>query len=245
MTEENKDPDQGMSPETEEDKSTPSKNRRAFLAAGAVLAPAFALAARNFLAFESEADEPIIVPPKNPGASAGVIPNVPVQTHTGRDALFYDDLVQNKIVSINFMSVRGDEGYPVTDNLVQVQRLLGDRVGRDLYMYSISVDPEHDTPEVLNEFTKRKGVGPGWEFVTGKKAAIDLLRTFLFVRRNPASGFVHTGPHAGPDCSMGLARYGNEALGRWGSYPMRITPESIAERFSWIGFREQTETQRG
>ena len=52
--------------------------------------------------------------------------------------------------------------------MVQVQRLLGDRVGSDIFFYSITIDPNHDTPEVLKEYAEKYHVGPGWLFLTGK-----------------------------------------------------------------------------
>ena len=79
--------------------------------------------------------------------------------------------------------------YPVIDNLVSVQRLLGDRVGREVFMYSLTVDPEHDTPRVLRAFADRHGVGPGWLFLTGEPDIIHALRSRLFAH---ADGSHHT-----------------------------------------------------
>jgi len=64
----------------------------------------------------------------------------------------------------------------MTDNLVRVQGLLGPRVGRDVLMYSISLQPEHDTPGVLADYAKRHSVGPGGLLLTGRPAAIELPR---------------------------------------------------------------------
>jgi hypothetical protein len=36
-----------------------------------------------------------------------------------------------------------------------VAKLLGDRMGRDIYFYSISIDPEHDTPAVLKAYSEK------------------------------------------------------------------------------------------
>ena len=66
-----------------------------------------------------------------------------------------------------------------TARLVQVQRLLGARLGHDLFMYSITIDPEHDTPAVLAQYRARFQIGPGWLFLTGRRADIDVLRTRL------------------------------------------------------------------
>src|SRR5215216_4991293 len=70
-------------------------------------------------------------------------PNFELTTHDGRKVHFYDDLIKDKIVVLNFMYVKC-EGIcmPITTNLKRVQKLLGDRVGRDIFMYSITLKPE-------------------------------------------------------------------------------------------------------
>ena len=164
------------------------------------------------------------------GPYAHYFPNIVVQTHEGQRALFYDDLLRGKMVMINCMSVKNEGLFPVSGNLAKVQRLLRDRLGRSLFMYSITVDPVHDTPRVLKAFADRHGAGPGWMFLTGEPSAIESLRSRLFV-----SGDSHD-HGAGPaqDCSLALIRYGNEALGLWGSVPAKTDPELIAMRISWI-----------
>src|SRR5437588_12766120 len=117
--------------------------------------------------------------PRN-GPYAGYFPNVVVVTHEGRRALFYNDLLRGKTVLVNCMSVANESVYPVTANLAHVQRLLGERAGRDVLMYSITVDPERDTPRVLSEFADTHGVGPGWLFLTGTPDTINMLRGRLF-----------------------------------------------------------------
>lgn len=107
-------------------------------------------------------------------------PNVPLTTHEGKQVLFYDDLVEGKVVVINFVYTSCKDSCPAeTARLKHVYKELGDRVGRDIFMYSISIDPDHDTPEVLNEFTRRYRIGPGWLFLTGAEADVTLLRKRL------------------------------------------------------------------
>src|SRR5438093_13497832 len=78
------------------------------------------------------------------------LPDVALVTHQGKAVRFYEDLVKDKKVVINFVYTRC-QGVcvPVTANLVRVQKLLGDRVGRDIFFYSITLKPEEDTPEGL------------------------------------------------------------------------------------------------
>jgi protein SCO1/2 len=168
------------------------------------------------------------------GPYAGYFPNVVVRTHDGRQALFYRDLLRGKTVVINCMSVEHEARNPVTANLVGVQRLLGERLGRDVFMYSLTVDPERDTPQVLRAFAERHGIQPGWLFLSPTADDVELLRGRLFAdggARHHASAPVR-------DCSLGLVRYGNEAVGLWGSVPARSEPESIVKRLAWVETRK-------
>ena len=81
--------------------------------------------------------------------------NVPVVTQDGHTLRFYDDVMKGKILLINFFFTACDDVCPLaTENLVRVQELLGDRVGKDIFFVSISLQPEHDTPEVMAAYVK-------------------------------------------------------------------------------------------
>src|SRR5207244_6894687 len=93
---------------------------------------------------------------------ARYFPNVVLTTHLGEKVRFYDDLIKGKIVTINFMFTACPKVCPrITTNLVKVQKLLGHRVGRDIFMYSITLDPENDTSPVLKKYAKIHHVGAG------------------------------------------------------------------------------------
>ena len=99
--------------------------------------------------------------------------NVPLVTQDGEQVRFYDDLIKGKIVAVNFIYTSCMFTCPLeTARLAQVQRILGERVGKDIFFYSISIDPGHDTPPVLKAYLEKFGVGPGWLFLTGKKEDI-------------------------------------------------------------------------
>ena len=66
-----------------------------------------------------------------------------------------------------------------TARLAQVQKMLGDRVGKDIFFYSISIDPKRDTPEAMKEYAEKYHAGPGWLFLTGKKEDIALINKKL------------------------------------------------------------------
>src|ERR1700733_14791985 len=108
------------------------------------------------------------------------LPNIPLVTHEGKRVLFYDDLVRNKNVSMNFFYANCDEICPlVMANLAKVQRLLGKQVGRDLYMYSFTLKPTEDSVDDLREHRKMLGALPGWTFLTGKPEDIETIRAAI------------------------------------------------------------------
>ncbi|CAD5108159.1 SCO family protein [Zestomonas carbonaria] len=148
------------------------------------------------------------------GENGTRFPNVTLYTHEGRKVKFYDDLVRGKVVAINMMYAQCTRTCPTsTANLRQVQQLLGQRAGRDVFMYSLSLQPELDTPERLREYVERYRIGPGWLLLTGARADIDLLRKHLgFYDVDPVvdlNDLTHTG----------MLRVGNDALDRWTMAP--------------------------
>lgn len=163
---------------------------------------------------------------------AGDFPNVVVSTHEGRKALFYDDLLRGKTAMINFMSIAGEAANPVTASLAEVQRRLGDRLGRDVFMISITLDPERDTARALRQLAERHGAGPGWLFLTGEPAAIRAIYERFFDHR--AHHAHHGGAGPVEDCALGMVRYGNAAAGLWGSAPARSNPAWLAARLEWV-----------
>lgn len=104
-------------------------------------------------------------------------PNVPLVTQDGQTVRLYDDLLKGKIVLVNFIYTGCKEICPlVTARMAQVQRQLGDRVGRDIFLYSITLDPVHDTPAVLKQHATAFHAGPGWLFLTGKPEDLEQVR---------------------------------------------------------------------
>ncbi|MFZ2268583.1 MAG: SCO family protein [Azonexus sp.] len=168
--------------------------------------------------------------PMSRAARAGFLPNVPLLAHTGETVHFYDDLIRERTVLFNFFLVACSEGRcPLaTANLRAVQNLLGERMGRDIFFYSITLQPETDSRQVLKEYAEAFDVGPGWLFLTGKKADIELLRR--------SQGYVDNDPERDKDLSnhLGMARYGNDRLERWGAVSVTSQAENIASTFKWL-----------
>src|SRR5215467_942350 len=93
---------------------------------------------------------------------ANYFPNVVLVTQDGTKVRFYDDVIKGKIVVIDLIYTHCVDACPLeTARLVQVQKMLGERVGKDIFFYSISIDPKHDTPKVLKEYAAKYHVGPG------------------------------------------------------------------------------------
>ncbi len=195
-------------------------NRRAFLLAGAAASVT-----------------PVALPPRPARAArplaqrggAAYFTNAELRSHDGQTLRFYDDLLRGKIVLINFMYTNcGDICPGMTQNLADVQKLLGDRVGRDIFMYSFTLQPEHDTPERLKEYAETFDVKPGWLFLTGAPADIELLRRRL--------GFADSDPVEDADLEqhIGIVRIGNEPLNRWIMAAALLRPESLIQNLRQV-----------
>jgi cytochrome oxidase Cu insertion factor (SCO1/SenC/PrrC family) len=146
------------------------------------------------------------------------IPDVAVQTHRGETLRFYSGLVQGKVVAINFLFTTC-KGVcpPLGVNFAALSRQFRDRLGKDLALISISVDPGTDTPERLRTWSERYHGAPGWTLVTGQKADIDRLLKALGVftaDKNSHSPLILTG---------------DEAAGRWSRIHGLSPPAEVAK----------------
>ena len=147
------------------------------------------------------------------------VPNVPLRTQSGTPVRLYDDLVKGKVVLINFFFTSCTSICPTTTaNLKKVEARLAGQLGRDVVMISISVDPETDTPAVLEGYARRYRTGAGWYFLTGTRQDIDLVRRRLGMNLDGDDKNQHTG----------VLIYGSEPKRRWAATPATGDPEVIA-----------------
>ncbi|HXH41782.1 MAG TPA: SCO family protein [Thermoanaerobaculia bacterium] len=156
-------------------------------------------------------------------------PNVPLYTHEGKRVMFYDDLVKNKIVTMNFFFAKCDEVCPmVMANLSRVQTLLAPELNKRLFMYSLSLKPEEDTVDAIREFREMHHARPGWTFLTGKPQDLEKVRRGI--------GFSYPNPVVDKDKTqhIGNVRYGNEPLMLWAACPGMAHADFIAESVSWM-----------
>jgi len=117
---------------------------------------------------------------------ADYFPNVALVNQDGAVVHFYDDLVKGKAVAVNLIYTHCNGTCPLeTAKMAQVQKLLGDKVGKEIFFYSISIDPERDTPERLKAYAERYHVGPGWQFSPASRTTSSWWRTSSASRRSP------------------------------------------------------------
>lgn len=139
---------------------------------------------------------------------ANYFPNVTLTTQDGKTVHFYDDLLKDKVVAINLIYTNCRYSCPLeTARLAQVQKLLGDQMGKGIFFYSISIDPKRDTPAVLKAYAEKFHAGPGWLFLTGKEEDIQLISKKLGLYSSPDP--------SNPDGHTPVLLIGNVAGGVW------------------------------
>ncbi|GAK33403.1 SCO1/SenC family protein [alpha proteobacterium Q-1] len=152
-------------------------------------------------------------------------PDVRAVSHTGEPVRFYEDRMQNKIFMVNFFSIDDDKMHSQTAHIAKIVEGLGDKVGRDVFITSITVDPINDTVERLAEHAREFNAPDGWMFMraAGEEPAMLAQRMYHFNR--------------GASVGMGrLVFYGN-ATGNariWGTFPAKITTQDAVHRISWM-----------
>jgi protein SCO1/2 len=136
-------------------------------------------------------------------------------------------------VGINVMFTDCKDVCPLeTAMLVQLRKVLGDRVGRDIFFYSISIDPGHDTPGVLKAYAEKFGAGgPGWQFLTGKPEDV-----FLIVKK---MGLIKATDGSARDAHSSIFMVGHEPTGQWMRNSALDNPKFLAGRMaSFLGWRD-------
>ncbi len=169
---------------------------------------------------------------------ADYFPNVPLVTHEGKTVHFFEDLIKDKVVVINFIYTICPDSCPLeTARLARVQQILGDRVGQDIFMYSITIDPENDTPEVLAKYAERYRAQPGWWFLTGKESDITQLRQKLGL-------YIEEIQDGSNNHNLNLI-IGNQATGQWMRRSPFENPYVLATQIgSWLsGWKAPPERQ--
>ncbi len=122
----------------------------------------------------------------------------------GKEVRLYTDLLKGKIVIMDFIYTRCVGPCPIlSSTFMKVQERLGDRLGKDVFLISFSVDPDYDTPARMKEYAQRFRARPGWTFVTGSRQNMETALTRL-------GQWVES-----PEQHQTLYILGNETTGLW------------------------------
>ena len=157
---------------------------------------------------------------------ANYFPNVPLITHEGKTVHFFEDLIKDKVVAINFIYTSCPDTCSLeTAQLVRVQKIIGDRLGKDVFFFSISIDPENDTPEVLKAYKEK--FRAKWTFLTGKKSDIIQLRKKLGL-------YIEEIQDGSNNHNVNMI-IGNQATGRWMKRSPFENPHVLADQIgNWL-----------
>jgi protein SCO1 len=139
-----------------------------------------------------------------PRGAEAYFTDVVLVDHHGKRQRLYSDLMKGKTVVINAMFTSCSGSCPVmAARLERIQAWLGDRLGKEVHILSISVDPERDTPETMAAFAESFQARPGWYFLTGERDKLEIALRKL-------GQFVED-----PENHQSVLLIGNEPTGLW------------------------------
>lgn len=164
--------------------------------------------------------------PASPGATRYT--NAVLRTQNNEAVKFYDDLIRGKQCVVNFMYAECHGSCPaVTQTLKSIYRTHKDRMGKDLFFYSITIKPQDDTPAALKHYAKMRNVDlPGWYFLTGDAYDLKTIRYRLF-------NMDHPGLDADEALHSGYLRLINDARNSWGMAQAFASNRNILRRIAW------------
>jgi protein SCO1 len=134
------------------------------------------------------------------------IPDLDLRDQDGRKIRFYSDLIKDKVVVISFFYTSCVSSCTLQgQTFSKLQSLLGDRLGKSVFLISVTTDPARDSSAQLKSWGKRYDVKAGWTLVTGEEAELNkLLLPF-------------TGMRAGAAMHLPSTFVGNDKTGVWTS----------------------------
>ena len=154
--------------------------------------------------------------------------NAVLRTQDNKEVRFYDDLIKGRQCVINLMYAQCHGACPlVTTVMKRTYRDLKDRMGKDLFFYSISVKPQDDSPAALKHYAEMRNADlPGWYFLTGDAYDIETIRFRLF-------NMGHIGVDTDFAMHSGTFRIVNDATNYWGHAGAFASQQNIMQRISW------------
>jgi len=139
-----------------------------------------------------------------------------VQDQDGRKIRFYSDLIKDKVVVLSFFYTSCTYSCTMQGKTFsKLQSLLGDRLGKSVFLISVTTDPARDDVAQLKSWGKRYEVQTGWTLVTGKEAELNKLL------------FPFTGERVGGGMHMPTTFIANDKIGVWTSMAGVFDPEFL------------------
>ena len=133
-----------------------------------------------------------------------VADTVKVVDQDGTSRRFYSDLIKDKVVILSFFFTSCQSTCPaMTARLKKLQADLGQRLGKDVFIVTVSKDPETDTPTRLKAFANSLKIKPGWTMITGDVKAMGKIV------------YDFTGDRLGQDSHNTIFLIGNDKNGSW------------------------------
>jgi cytochrome oxidase Cu insertion factor (SCO1/SenC/PrrC family) len=119
-----------------------------------------------FLLYAQDQPAPVALP----------VPDIEVVNQDGRHVRFNSQVVEGRIAIVTGFFTNCSSMCPFTqEKLAQVAKLLGPRLGKDVVIISVSVDPENDTPARMKDWAEKFHTGPGWTLLSGNRSEVDTL----------------------------------------------------------------------
>ena len=124
----------------------------------------------------------------------GPAPELSLTTQDGQRLSLTE--LRGKVVAVTFIYASCTDTCPLlTAKMAGLQAALGADFGPKVFFLSITVDPERDTPAVLQRYAQAHGVNlAGWAFLTGTPAEIRQAarRYGIYYRKTPRGDVDHT-----------------------------------------------------
>lgn len=139
-------------------------------------------------------------------------------THEGKEVRYYSDLLEGRTVIISFIFTSCTDACPLINTTLQrVQERLKDRIGKDIYILSITVDPEVDTVKVISDYRKKYKAMDGWLFLTGSARNLDIVGQKM-------------GQVFDKEAHLTALLVGNTKTARWRKIPANLSDAIIASQ---------------
>ena len=146
--------------------------------------------------------------------------NLEVIDQDGNRLRFYDDVLKDKVVAINFIFTNCQGACPLmTQNMSMVRDMLGLELGKDIHFISVSIDPVRDTPAAMKEFAQtHRADQDGWRFVTGDPENLAHIVTRLGQYTDDV------------EAHSTLLIAANVRTAHWTKIPPNVPPNGVVER---------------